>query len=99
MKLYVLSDYRNRELSFQAGSVIENADPRLVEYLLADSPESFSKTPPGAKGLDAPPQDKMIGDAEYSKMTMPMLKSLLKAKGLPVGGKKPELVERLENAG
>jgi hypothetical protein len=48
--------------------------------------------------MDAPPSDKMIGSANFSKMSVPELKAELKAKGLPVGGKKSELVERLANA-
>ena len=35
-------------------------------------------------------------DADYSKMTVAELKVLLKEKKLPVGGKKAELIERLE---
>mgnify|MGYP003349651791 CR=1 FL=1 len=34
---------------------------------------------------------------DYEKMTVVQLKSLLKEKGLPVSGKKVELVERLKN--
>ena len=97
MKLYVLSDYNNREYRYKKGEEIE-VDVFLAGYLFADSPASFSKTPPGEKGFDAPPQDKMIGAPDYSKMSVPELKAALKAKDLRVGGTKPELVERLENA-
>ena len=97
MKLYVLSDYNNREYRYKKGEEIE-VDVFLAGYLFSDSPASFSKTPPGDKGFDAPPQDKMIGSPDFSKMNVSDLKAALKAKGLPVGGKKGELVERLENA-
>jgi hypothetical protein len=36
--------------------------------------------------------------SEYSSMTVKELKDMLKAKGLPVGGVKAELVERLSKA-
>ena len=36
-------------------------------------------------------------EANYDSMTVPQLKKLLKEKGLPVSGKKVDLIYRLEN--
>lgn len=96
MRLYVLSDYKNRELSYQTGDVIE-VDFDTAEFLMRDAPGCFSYEPP-LKAMEAPPKDKMIGAPDYKKMTVPELKDELKVKGLPVGGNKSELIERLENA-
>ena len=35
-------------------------------------------------------------DADYDSMTVPQLKDALKEKGLPVSGKKAELIDRLK---
>lgn len=40
-----------------------------------------------------------VDNADYSKMTVKEIKSILKAKGLPVSGKKAELVARLVETG
>ena len=40
-----------------------------------------------------------VDNADYSKMTVKEIKSILKAKGLPVSGKKADLVARLVETG
>ena len=94
MRLYVLSNYVNRDLKFQQGDVIDNATPELVKFLLNDAPGCFSKT----KELTEPPKNKMVGAPDYSKATVVILRNELRSRGLPVVGTKPELIERLENA-
>jgi hypothetical protein len=65
MKLYVLNDYKNRQLSYQAGDEIE-VDPDVAAYLVADAPGSFAYEPP-IKGLDEPPKDKAVKRAPRKK--------------------------------
>lgn len=86
-KLLVKSDYANQEVSYKAGAEII-VDPEMAEWLMRDSPGSFEKAP------DEPVMDKMIGEP-LEKKSVPELKKILKAKGLPVGGKKADLIERL----
>jgi hypothetical protein len=43
--------------------------------------------------------DKTDAEVDYESLTVPELKELLKAQGMPVSGKKAELVERLSSAG
>ena len=43
-------------------------------------------------------EDTTSEEIDYSSMTVPELKDALKEKGLPVSGKKAELVERLEGS-
>ena len=50
-------------------------------------------------GGEAPAEEAPSADApDYASMTVAELKDELKAKGLPVSGKKAELVERLQGA-
>ena len=67
MRLYVLSNYKNRELSFSEGDVINDASPELVDYLMADAPGCFSKQKPKAKAPDAPVKDKAVSRAPAKK--------------------------------
>ena len=67
MKLYVLSDYKNRELSYQAGAEIE-VEPDLATYLFADAPGCFSEEPPVVeKEIEEPPKDKAVKRAPRKK--------------------------------
>ena len=67
MKLYVLSDYRNRQLSYSAGQEIE-VDPEMASYLFADAPGCFSDEPPVVeKALDEPPTNKQVRRAPRKK--------------------------------
>ena len=43
-------------------------------------------------------EDATSEKVDYASMTVPKLKEALKEKGLPVSGKKSELVERLEGS-
>lgn len=67
MKLYVLNDYKNRQLSYSAGDEIE-VDPEMASYLFADAPGCFSEEPPVVgKALDAPPKNKQVRRAPRKK--------------------------------
>ena len=67
MKLYVLNDYKNRQLSYSAGQEIE-VDPEMASFLLADAPGCFSDEPPVIeKALDEPPKDKAVKRAPRKK--------------------------------
>ena len=65
MKLYVLSDYKNRQLSYSAGDEIE-VDPEVASYLFADAPGCFSEVP-HPKAMDEPPKDKAVKRAPRKK--------------------------------
>lgn len=98
--LYVVSDYKNRELSYKGDSLIE-VDDELADYLMRDAPENFAihnDYSQPSKALDEPPKNKMIGAPDYKKMTVQELKDELASRGLKIGGNKAQLVKRLENA-
>ena len=52
----------------------------------------------GIGGGDAPPAVPVASSESYETMKVPELKALLKERGLKVGGKKSELIERLQGA-
>lgn len=56
MRLYVISDYKNRELHYEPGQILE-VTPAEAAHLLADAPGCFSTT--AAKEVDKPPADRM----------------------------------------
>lgn len=64
MKLYVTSRYTNgaRGLVFQEGQEIDVAES-LADFLLGDSPGSFSRSKP-KKASSKPPADKAVKEPE-----------------------------------
>lgn len=87
-KLLLLSNYKSNFGSFEAGEVIEVSEGEK-KWLMNDAPSCFVE-----KGLDAPPEDKMIGEP-LEKKSVKELRAMAKEIGLPVRGKKAELIERL----
>lgn len=72
MKLYVVSPYKNRDVYYKAGQVLD-VDEEEAKFLMTDSPGSFSKEEPkeekkakpkAAKAKKKPPQDKAVKSAE-----------------------------------
>ena len=59
--------------------------------------KAHALTPPPAAAA-APPAAAPPAGNDYAKQTVPELKALLKARGLKVGGKKADLVDRLAEA-
>lgn len=64
MRLYVISDYRNRGVHYEPGQILE-VSPAEYAHLLVDAPGCFSVSAP--KGLDKPPADKMIKRGKVTK--------------------------------
>jgi hypothetical protein len=90
-KLLVISPYKSNFGSFEAGEVIEVSEGEK-EWLMGDAPDCFRDQ--DEKGLDAPFEDKMIGEP-LEKKSVPELKEMLRERGLPVGGRKDQLIKRL----
>lgn len=79
MKLKVLGNYQNRDVSFAKGNVID-VDTEYAHFLLTDAPGCFKvdepvkpenpeKQEPGAetKAIDAPPKTTMVKRAKVTK--------------------------------
>ena len=73
-------------------------DDRLKEWNIGQSNESNVTTNDGNdKSEEEEEHDEREMEQTLSSMTVPMLKEKLKAAGLPVSGKKSELIDRLLN--
>ncbi len=67
MRLEVLHSYRSRDLSYEAGQVIE-VDTERAAFLMRDAPGCFREAVPAeTKALDAPPVDKQVKRAPRRK--------------------------------
>ncbi len=63
-----------------------------------DAPEVNNEEEAESEVSEAAPEADAKGDVDLASMTVAELKDALKAKGLPVSGKKEELIERLQGA-
>jgi small subunit ribosomal protein S3Ae len=72
---------------------VEDAAPEVAEEEAAEEEAPAEEESP-AEDVSEPEGD----DSDYASMTVAELKEALKAKGLPVSGKKDELIERLQGA-
>jgi hypothetical protein len=59
MRLYVIEDYRSRDIFHPKGAVLEVSLGEAV-FLTADAPGCFSPQAPRDKEIDSPPADKMM---------------------------------------
>ena len=105
------ADIRRRKLLNRVNESIEWTDEVVSEFEAAeDEYEAETLGVPEEKAEETQEEvdteeesDEVEEEAssekvDYSSMTVPELKDALKEKGLPVSGKKAELVERLEGA-
>ena len=100
------SDIRRRKLLTRVNESIEWTDELVSEFEAAEdeyetetlgpieeAEEESSEGETEEKGEDADEE------TDYDGMTVPQLKEVLKEQGLPVSGKKAELIERLKGDG
>ena len=100
------SDIRRRKLLTRVNESIEWTDELVSEFEAAEdeyetetlgpieeAEEESSEGETEEKGEDADEE------TDYDGMTVPQLKEVLKEHGLPVSGKKAELIERLKGGG
>ena len=81
----VISDLEAAEDEYEA----ENVEPS--EEKNEDSEEKVTE-----EKTDDSKKEEVSEEADYSKMSVAELKEILKEKGLPVSGKKADLIERLQ---
>ena len=104
------ADIRRRKLLTRVNESIEWTDEVVSEFEAAEDeyeaetlgvPEEESDDEENEASEEKPDEteeETVPEKVDYSKMTVPELKEALKEKELPVGGKKAELIERLEEA-
>ena len=98
------SDIRRRKILNRINESVDWTDEVISEFEAAeDEYEAETIEPAETKDEEVPEQEEeetaaeeSPEDVDYSKMSVSELKEMLKEKGLPVSGKKAELIERLE---
>ena len=95
------SDIRRRNLLTRVNESVEWTDEIISDFEAAEDeyeaetvgPIEEEKTDEETSEEDVEAED---ADVDYDSMTVPTLKAALKEQGLPVSGKKAELIERLK---
>ena len=98
------SDMRRRKLLTRVNESVEWTDEVISEFEAAeDEYEAETVGPVEEETADEESTEEVTAtekpktdDMDYDSMTVPELKDALKEKGLPVGGKKADLIQRLK---
>ena len=98
------SDMRRRKLLTRVNESVEWTDEVISEFEAAeDEYEAETVGPVEEETADEESTEEVTAtekpkteDVDYDSMTVPELKDALKEKGLPVGGKKADLIEKLK---
>eukprot|EP00984_Skeletonema_dohrnii_P008734 scaffold3263_cov121-Skeletonema_dohrnii-CCMP3373.AAC.3 len=95
-------------LQSELGSALEESSDDSVEDVLGEDffsgliDEIADEVEASSRQEDAPPSSKQSSSSseqtDFAKLTVPVLKDMLRDKGLKVGGKKSELIERLQQS-
>tara|TARA_B100000945_G_scaffold30239_1_gene20766 strand:+ start:389 stop:964 length:576 start_codon:yes stop_codon:yes gene_type:complete len=99
------SDMRRRKLLTRVNESVEWTDEVISEFEAAEDEYEAETVGPieeetadeeATEEIVETEQTKAEDTDDYDNMTVPELKNVLKEKGLPVGGKKADLIERLK---
>ena len=98
------SDIRRRNLLTRVNESVEWTDEVISDFEAAEDeyeaetvgPIEEEKTDEETSEEDVETEETETADIDYDSMTVPTLKAALKEQGLPVSGKKAELIERLK---
>ena len=97
------SDMKRRKLLTRVNESVEWTEEVISEFEAAEDEyeaetvgpiEEESEEETSEEGTET--EESEAKDVDYDSMTVPQLKDALKEKGLPVGGKKAELIDRLK---
>jgi ribosomal protein uL24 len=89
-----------KEALKEQGLPVSGKKAELIERLKGETLSPIEETEEDTseeEGEETP--DEGSDEVDYDSMTVPLLKEALKEQGLPVGGKKAELIERLKGGG
>ena len=97
------SDIRRRKILNRINESVDWTDEVISEFEAAEDEYEAETVEPAETKDEEVPKEEEEGtaaeegpeDVDYSKMSVSELKEMLKEKGLPVSGKKAELIERL----
>ena len=93
------ADIRRRKLLTRVNESIEWTDDVVSEFEAAEDEyeaETLGPIEEAEEETSEEETDEEAGEVDYDGMTVPQLKDALKKQGLPVSGKKAELIERLK---
>ena len=100
------SDMRRRKLLTRVNESVEWTDEVISDFEAAEDEyeaetvgpieEEEETTDEETSEEIVEAEDSSTDDVDYDSMTVPQLKDALKEKGMPVGGKKADLIERLK---
>ena len=99
------SDMRRRKLLTRVNESVEWTDEVISEFEAAEDEYEAETVGPieeetadeeATEEIVETEQTKAEDTDDYDNMTVPELKNVLKEKGLPIGGKKADLIERLK---
>ena len=98
------SDIRRRNLLTRVNESVEWTDEVISDFEAAEDeyeaetvgPIEEEKVDEETSEEDVETEETQTADIDYDSMTVPTLKAALKEQGLPVSGKKAELIERLK---
>ena len=98
------SDIRRRNLLTRVNESVEWTDEVISDFEAAEDeyeaetvgPIEEEKADEETSEEDVETEETETADIDYDSMTVPTLKAALKEQGLPVSGKKAELIERLK---
>ena len=98
------SDIRRRNLLTRVNESVEWTDEVISDFEAAEDeyeaetvgPIEEEMTDEETSEEDVETEETETADIDYDSMTVPTLKAALKEQGLPVSGKKAELIERLK---
>ena len=98
------SDIRRRNLLTRVNESVEWTDEVISDFEAAEDeyeaetvgPIEEEKVDEETSEEDVETEETETADIDYDSMTVPTLKAALKEQGLPVSGKKAELIERLK---
>ena len=93
------SDIRRRNLLTRVNESVEWTDEVISDFEAAEEEyEAETVGPIEEEKVDEETSEEEVEteDVDYDSMTVPNLKAALKERGLPVSGKKAELIERLK---
>ena len=92
------SDMRRRKLLTRVNESVEWTDEVISEFEAAEDEYEAETLGPAEEETedDSTTEEPKAEKIDYDSMTVPDLKAALKEKGLPVSGKKAELIDRLK---
>ena len=88
------SDIRRRNLLTRVNESVEWTDEVISDFEAAE--DEYEAETVGPIEEERADEETETADIDYDSMTVPTLKAALKEQGLPVSGKKAELIERLK---